>query len=303
MPTTAVAIEPTSLQPSRFYALHTYRQQLRQAGALKRLSQSAALVLLALADFADPSGYCWPSIGRIVSENPISERSARRALRELETAGLLISDERPGHSTRYRLVMTPVTVAPQPGQRGHDPCHSGPQNKTLKTKHVSEHQQPHVPVVVSSKKISSPDKTQDEGDRLPHDLYQALKRIGVKAPWRLVPYGEDRIREALKALELRTGIKNAAAWLVTALRDGWNFDKPELHQADTAKAETRARIEAETIFRAKLNTPEELKRSKLGFIAATVKRKCPSPDQLAALLTRFGIEPEEWARYVPACDN
>jgi hypothetical protein len=200
--------------------------------------------------------------------------------------------------------MTPVTVAPLPGQRGHDPCHSGPQNKTLKTKHVSEHQQtPIARVVVSSKKISSVDEPQVAGDRLPHDLYQSLKRIGVKAPWSLVHYGEDRIREALKALELRTGIKNAAAWLVTALRDGWNFDKPELHQAEAATTETRARIEAETIFRAKLNTPEESKRSKLGFIAAAVKRKCPSPDQLAALLTRFGIEPEEWAQYVPACDN
>ena len=111
---------PTAVaEPSRFYALHAYRTRLRASGILKGLSQSAALTLLALADYADPRGHCWPSTARLEAENPMGERSIQRALNELEARGLLVREQRTGRTALIRLVMNlellgaaPATVAP-----------------------------------------------------------------------------------------------------------------------------------------------------------------------------------------------
>ncbi|WP_083195216.1 helix-turn-helix domain-containing protein [Pararhodobacter sp. CCB-MM2] len=52
-------------------------------------NQSELLVLLALADFADDDGFCWPSMASIATKARIEERSARRVIRRLEDAGWL----------------------------------------------------------------------------------------------------------------------------------------------------------------------------------------------------------------------
>lgn len=52
-------------------------------------NQGELLVLLALADFADDDGFCWPSVAAIASKARIEERSARRVIRRLEEAGWL----------------------------------------------------------------------------------------------------------------------------------------------------------------------------------------------------------------------
>ncbi|MEO0385057.1 MAG: helix-turn-helix domain-containing protein [Pseudomonadota bacterium] len=52
-------------------------------------SQSAKLVLLALADWADDAGSCFPSVHLIVEVTELSDRSVRAALRRLEDLGLL----------------------------------------------------------------------------------------------------------------------------------------------------------------------------------------------------------------------
>ena len=313
MSTLTAAFE-TLPQPSRFWTLHQYRQQLRRSGALNRLSQSAALVLLALADFADPAGNCWPSVGRIVAENPVSERSARRALRELEAAGLLVAVERPGHTTLYRLVMdaptpaTPATMAPLPGQYDRHPGQRGPQNKSAKPRTEETNQEAPTALAVVSPEDSFPinDEAQEAApasERLPADLYEALKRLNVRAPWRLAHYGEDRIREVLTALARRAGVKDRAAWLVTALRDNWSFDAGGNEaQADTATKETRDRIDAATAFKAQLNTPDEARRSKLGLVAAVVTVRKPSAEQLDRILSRHGVELDEWTAYVASIE-
>jgi hypothetical protein len=47
------------------------------------------LVLLALADFADDNGSCWPSVAAVGVKARMSERNARRVIRDLEAAGHL----------------------------------------------------------------------------------------------------------------------------------------------------------------------------------------------------------------------
>jgi hypothetical protein len=77
------------------------------------------LVLLALADSADDSGSCWPSMLTISRKAKVSERTARRAIRTLEDAGEVRSVRGGGMtSNRYRIMLDPrVQVVPDnPGQ-------------------------------------------------------------------------------------------------------------------------------------------------------------------------------------------
>lgn len=45
------------------------------------------LVLLAMADFANDEGLCWPSVATLAKKARLSDRQAQRALRELESDG------------------------------------------------------------------------------------------------------------------------------------------------------------------------------------------------------------------------
>lgn len=73
-------------------------------------SQTALLVLLALADHANDDGVCWPSVARLATRVRTSERHVQRILGNLEQAGWLTRDERPGRSTVFRV--TPPTPDP-----------------------------------------------------------------------------------------------------------------------------------------------------------------------------------------------
>lgn len=69
---------------------------------------AARLVLIALANHADATGWCWPSMATIAREARMSEDTARRAVRALELAGGLEVHLGGGRrSNRYRLVMPP----------------------------------------------------------------------------------------------------------------------------------------------------------------------------------------------------
>lgn len=65
-----------------------------------------------LASYAGPSDCCYPSVVRLAEELGVSVSWVRRALRELETRGLITTTLRQGGSSFYRLhstVNTPIT--------------------------------------------------------------------------------------------------------------------------------------------------------------------------------------------------
>lgn len=80
------------------------------------LSHTSKLVLLSLADNANDSGVCWPSIQNIACRCSLDERSIYRAIGVLEEAGHLSSQPRPGKSTVYRVhprqAVTPDSWSP-----------------------------------------------------------------------------------------------------------------------------------------------------------------------------------------------
>lgn len=58
--------------------------------------QGSLLVLLALADYANDNGICWPSIPHLMEKAHISRRHVQRILRELERKGLIAKERMAG---------------------------------------------------------------------------------------------------------------------------------------------------------------------------------------------------------------
>lgn len=63
------------------------------------------LLLAVLADIADETGLCWPSIKRIARRTSISIRTAQRVIKELEKQGFIRIEHRfrPDHSQTSNL--------------------------------------------------------------------------------------------------------------------------------------------------------------------------------------------------------
>lgn len=87
--------------------------------------QAQTMVLLAIADFCDDSGMCWPSVASIAQKARMSERNARRIIRALQDAGWLDIEEQRGRNqtNRYRVkkpdIVSARTECP-PGQMEHE---------------------------------------------------------------------------------------------------------------------------------------------------------------------------------------
>lgn len=78
------------------------------------LQGSRLLVMLALADWANDGGYCWPSSEALAQKARMSRATVFRVLADLEQAGYVERQVRPGHSTMYRVVPRPTRQGCQP---------------------------------------------------------------------------------------------------------------------------------------------------------------------------------------------
>lgn len=80
-------------------------------------SGSEKLVMVSLANHADETGLCYPSVGRIAQQARISVSQARRVLRHLEREGWLsvvgnASGGAPGSTRRYQLNLPKLEQTP-----------------------------------------------------------------------------------------------------------------------------------------------------------------------------------------------
>lgn len=98
------------------------------------LADSDKLVLLALADWSDDAGHCWPSIAQLAKKTSKSERTVQAAIRSLTEAGHLSRDEVPGRGCKYRVHprsdFTPAAAAPRSRRT---PAESAPPQGTTDT--------------------------------------------------------------------------------------------------------------------------------------------------------------------------
>lgn len=77
------------------------------------LKGSELLALLALSDFANDDGYCWPSANRLGKKIRLSERQAQRVLNSLEAQGFIETVNQGGIGARdsntYRVIIAKLT--------------------------------------------------------------------------------------------------------------------------------------------------------------------------------------------------
>ena len=86
---------------------------------LKDLADSEMLVLLAMADWSDKDGVCWPSIAQLADKTNKGERTIQGAIKAIVAKGHLTRNEVPGRGCRYvvhpRSGRTPAAAAPPQG--------------------------------------------------------------------------------------------------------------------------------------------------------------------------------------------
>src|SRR5262245_329337 len=92
-----------------------------------KVGSSAWAVGLMLMVHADPAGDSHPSIAMLMAETHLSERAVRRALRELEAAGDIVTTHHKGAVSGYHLTSTPATSGPPtPARNGTNPGQKWP---------------------------------------------------------------------------------------------------------------------------------------------------------------------------------
>ena len=77
------------------------------------INATQKLVLLALADWANDEGLCWPSINRLAVKTGISGRSVQRLIRQLEDLNLVRREEVTGKGNRYWLSIPATECHPR----------------------------------------------------------------------------------------------------------------------------------------------------------------------------------------------
>lgn len=77
------------------------------------LSATHKLVLLALADWANDEGLCWPSINRLSIKTSMAGRSIQRLIRQLEEMGFIRREETAGKGNRYWIVIPATDCHPR----------------------------------------------------------------------------------------------------------------------------------------------------------------------------------------------
>ena len=65
------------------------------------LTSTQKLVLLALADWANDDGLCWPSIDRVAVKSSLKRRAVQMTIRSLEESGFLRREELVGRGNKY----------------------------------------------------------------------------------------------------------------------------------------------------------------------------------------------------------
>src|SRR5262245_10482811 len=99
------------------------RVQFVTAVAASTLPMPVKAVGYALATFMRRDGRAWPSVAALSFAAGCSERTARRSLRSLEAAGLLVTERHRGTPSWYR---PRPDGPPSPATRAVDLGHGGP---------------------------------------------------------------------------------------------------------------------------------------------------------------------------------
>jgi hypothetical protein len=149
------------------------------------MSPAQKAVLISLADQANDDGYCWPSVGTIAKRTCLSERAVQGAIKWLQSAGLLSSDERRGTSSVYRI--TPAAYAPPQEMRPADAAPKPSLNRQLNRKEPKDTRADATGFVLP--------------DWIPADAWAAFMETRKEKKAKSTPYALGLIVKSLKTFQ------------------------------------------------------------------------------------------------------
>lgn len=156
------------------------------------------LVLLALADWSNDQGHCWPSISQLAEKCGLTDRGVQKVLVRLESDGHIDRQIKPGKGVNYtvhpRTTFTPTPehgspVTPEP----RSPRTTFAPNESAKT---PEHGSPNTSVTVSTVEASaSTDTRARDCDAIVEHWNSMARRVGLAQITKLT----DKRRKACHA--------------------------------------------------------------------------------------------------------
>lgn len=271
------------------------------------LPDSEKLVALALADWCNDQGECWPSVPQIAKKCSKSVRTVQGVLASLESKSVLKRNMVAGKGTFYRL--TPAEIAP--------PAAAAPPQRSRKTPAAAAPNT--LGTVISSEAKASSDRRErarlDFSDLVVADWNRAIAGSPLPPAKRMTParrkalaarvreHGEDAVLTAILGL-VRSDFHSGRDGKWTGGDLGWLL-KPESFakmlerggRTEFARPPTKPNVAGGSLFR-KLQAGE-ISREEFDLQRAAALRAQQSPplaqEQPANPLVRAGLAAE--ARY------
>lgn len=135
-----------------------------------QMPSSPKAVLMALADYADESGACWPSIPTLCEYTCLSERTVHAAIKWLEQAKVVVGDRSNGRHTTY---VVDANSYQQPPQQLHPRSSCTPANAAVT---------PAAAAVVPPQIPQSPPQQLRSNNQEPPKEQPGTKKQNVRAP-------------------------------------------------------------------------------------------------------------------------
>lgn len=80
--------------------------------------ENSLLILLALADWANEDGHCWPSMQKLAEKARVDRRSAQRIVRKLAEQGLIKTHEGGGRANQNQYTIERAALCRPPSEKG-----------------------------------------------------------------------------------------------------------------------------------------------------------------------------------------
>lgn len=174
-----------------------------------QMGASEKAVLISLADQANDAGVCWPSQETISRRTCLSDRTVRRALANLEKAGLVTNREWHGRAVTFQLLPGHSGLAQMPARtqrptRGATMSglvgHSGPQNH-------------HRTINEPSKNVAEPKNGHPQQALIPPEIFLTLPlRDGTE-----FDVTADMVREfdpLYPAVDVEQTLREIKGWMI-----------------------------------------------------------------------------------------